>query len=187
MLQSPLQISYRNMEPSAAVEARIRKKVESLQKFYNRLVGCHVMVEAPHRHHHQGKIYHVRIEATLPGAELVVNRDPAEDHSHEDVFVAIRDAFRALKRQMQDYARSHFDPRQKSHLQAHVSPQSARVAKLFPLQNYGFLETPDGREVFFHRHSVLNDAFERLDIGTEVYFHEEAGEKGPQATTVCLP
>ncbi len=69
MLQGPLQISFRNMEPSPAIEEKIRKKVEHLQKFYHRLIGCHVMIEAPHRHHHQGKIYHVRIEATLPGAE----------------------------------------------------------------------------------------------------------------------
>lgn len=186
MLQGPLQISFRNMEPSPAIEEKIRKKVEHLQKFYHRLIGCHVMIEAPHRHHHQGKIYHVRIEATLPGAELVVNRDPAENHAHEDVLVAIRDAFRALKRQMQDYARSHFDPRQKSHLQSHNSAATARVARLFPAEDCGFLQTPEGREIFFHRNSVLNDAFNRLEVGSEVTFHEEAGEKGPQATTVHL-
>jgi cold shock CspA family protein len=99
----------------------------------------------------------------------------------EDLYVAIRDAFDAARRRLEDYA-----GRQRGAVKSHEERHRARVSRLFPEEGYGFLATPDGREIYFHRHSVLHPGFDRLAIGTEVRFVEESGEKGPQASTVAI-
>lgn len=193
----PLQISFRNMKVSDVVDARIREEVAKLETFYKGIMHCRVVVELPHRHHKSGDLYHVRIDMTVPGAELVVKREPslhatvrqsdAEKHvksyeadaAHKDVFVVIRDAFKEARRQLQDYAR-----RTRGQTKAHVPQPSARVSRLFPEEGYGFLRTSEGSEIYFHKNSVLNDAFNGLTIGTRVTFSEEMGEKGAQASTV---
>lgn len=101
----PLDISFRNMDPSEAVEARVREKAAKLGRLYNRIVGCTVVIEAPHRHHHKGKIYSVHIDISVPGKDLVVDRAKPQDHSHEDVYLAVRDAFNAAERRLEDHAR----------------------------------------------------------------------------------
>lgn len=178
-MQLPAQISFRGMEPSDAVEAKIRDRIAKLDRFYDRIMACRVVVESPHRRHHQGKLFHVRVDLTVPGGELAVTREPAEHHAHEDVFVAIRDAFEAAQRQLEDYAR-----RQRGDLKTHEGLPTGRVSKLSPDEEYGFIETRDGVEFYFHKHSVLDKAFDHLTVGTEVEFVEEQGEKGPQASTV---
>lgn len=100
ILQTPLQITVRNIEHSDALETRIRDKTQKLEEFCKHIMSCRVVVEAPHKHHHQGKQFNVRIEIGVPGNEIVVNRD-----HHEDVYVALRDAFNAAKRQLEDYVR----------------------------------------------------------------------------------
>jgi ribosomal subunit interface protein len=104
-MQIPLQISFRNMDPSPAVEERIRKKAAKLERFHDRIIGCTVVVEAPHRHHHKGKLYSVRVDISVPGKDVVVDRAKPGDHAHEDVYVAIRDAFNAATRRLEDQAR----------------------------------------------------------------------------------
>ena len=180
-MQMPLQITFLHMEPSAAMESRIRERVAKLEHYYDRIMGCRVVVEAPHRHHHQGKIFHVRIDLTVPHGEIVVNREAGEDHAHEDVFVALRDAFDAMQRQLQDHARQ-----QRGAVKVHEAPPSGRIARIFREQGYGFIETVDAREVYFHRHAMVNGDFAKLEVGTHVDFVEEAGEQGPQASTVRL-
>ncbi|MBI3782570.1 MAG: ribosome-associated translation inhibitor RaiA [Deltaproteobacteria bacterium] len=103
-MQLPLQVTFRGMEPSAAVEQRIRERSEKLNRYHDRIISCRVVVETPHRHHHQGKLFHVRIDLTVPQHELVVNREP-EHKPHEDIYVAIRDAFDAAQRQLEDLSR----------------------------------------------------------------------------------
>ena len=93
--------------------------------------------------------------------------------------MAIRDAFNAAGRRLQDYAR-----RQSGVVKVHEPVAQGRVTKIFPEEGYGFLETPDGREIYFHGHSVLQPGFDHIAVGTEVRFAEELGEKGPQASTV---
>ena len=101
----PLQITFRGMEPSEAIAADIRQRAAKLDEFYDRVTSCRVVVEVPHRHHHHGKLYHVRVEVIVPGRELVVSRAPGEHHAHEDAHVAIRDAIDAVARQLADYVR----------------------------------------------------------------------------------
>ena len=104
-MQVPLQISFRSMDPSPAVEAIIREKADKLDRYFGRIVSCDVSVEAPHRHHHKGKLYKVRIDIGLPGKDVHVNQEGPQDHAHEDVNVAVRDAFDAAVRQLEDHAR----------------------------------------------------------------------------------
>lgn len=201
-MEIPLQITFRNMPPSQAIEDNVREKVSKLEGFYDRIMSCRVIVEAPHRHHRKGKAYEVRIDLTVPGGELVINRapkrlkaadsrlaepeatlieshEPTKHAAHADVYVAIRDAFNAAGRKLQDHAR-----RRSGAVKLHEGPPRARVARLFPEEGYGFLETPEGREIYFHSNSVLQPGFDHLEVGAEVHFAEEQGEKGPQATTV---
>ena len=180
-MQIPLQIGFRGMPSSEAIEARVRARAAELERFHDRITGCRVMIEAPHRRHHRGKLFHVRIDVTVPGKELVVSREPADHHAHEDVYVAIRDAFDAAQRRLQDHARG-----ERGAVKTHVSRPHARVSRLFPDEGHGFLETPDGREIYFQRQSVLGDGFEALEVGTAVEFAEDAGEQGPRASTVYL-
>ena len=126
-----------------------------------------------------GNLYEVRVDITVPGEEIVVTREPSPHTEYRDIHVALRDAFDSARRQLEDYVR-----RRRGAVKALDTAPHARVSKLVPLEGYGFLQTPDGREVYFHRHSVLHEAFDRLEIGTEVAFVEEAGKKGPQASTV---
>lgn len=108
------QITFRNMPSSNAIEGHILEKIDKLNLFYDRIMGCRVVVEAPHRRHHKGKLYHVRVDMSVPGGELVVNREPSKDGAHEDVYVAIRDAFVAAERQLKDYVH-----RQRGEVKAH--------------------------------------------------------------------
>jgi cold shock CspA family protein len=180
-MQLPLQVSFRHMDHSEAIEALVREKAAGLDKFASHIMSCRVVVGPAGKHHAQGNLYEVRIDLTVPGEEIAVTREPSEHTEHRDIHVALRDAFDAARRKLEDYVR-----RRRRAVKSHEVPPHGRVARLFPQEDYGFIETADGREVYFHRHSVLREAFDRLQIGTEVTFDEEEGRKGPQASTVRL-
>jgi ribosomal subunit interface protein len=93
------------MDPSEAVEERIRAKAAELERFSDRITSCHVTVAAPHKHRHQGNVYAVHIEIHLPGKTIAVGRDRPQSSAHQDVYVAVRDAFDAASRQLEDYVR----------------------------------------------------------------------------------
>lgn len=112
-MQLPLEIVFHNMDPSPAVEEEIRRRAKKLERFAEDIVSCRVAVEAPHKHHRHGRLFHVSIDLRLPGREIVVNRDPAQHHAHEDVYVALRDAFDAARRRLQDTVRKHRDVRKR--------------------------------------------------------------------------
>jgi len=101
----PLEIVFHQLDRSPAVEDAVRERVAKLERIAPDITSCRVTIEAPHKHHHQGNLYAVRVDVRYPGSELVVNRSPSADHAHEDVFVALRDAFKAARRQLQDYQR----------------------------------------------------------------------------------
>jgi cold shock CspA family protein/ribosome-associated translation inhibitor RaiA len=176
---TPMQITFRHMDSSAELEARIQEKAAKLEEFGGELMGCRVVVEPMGKHHHQGNLYDVRIDLTVPGEEIAVTQEASQHPEYKDVLIAIRDAFDSARRQLEDYVRR----RRGSVKQLDTAPH-ARVTKLFPIEGYGFLQTLDGREIYFHKNSVLNQAYADLKIGAEVVFIEEQGEKGPQASTV---
>ena len=105
-MELPLQITWRNLDRSPAVEADIRTRAEKLNEFHDRIVSCRVVVEASHRHHHKGNLFRVRIDVKVPERELVITRDPADEHAHEDLYGTVRDAFDAMSRQLKDTASS---------------------------------------------------------------------------------
>jgi ribosomal subunit interface protein len=175
-MQLPLEITARDVSLSGAIEADIQERADKLNVFYDRIMRCRVILEGVTHHHRKGGPYNVRIYMTVPGGELVINRQ-----TDQDLYVAIRKAFDAAGRRLEDYAR-----RQRGDTKTHTPVPYARVSKLFPEVGYGFLETPDGLEVYFHRNSVLDPGFDRLHIGMQVRFTQEMGEKGPQASTVTI-
>lgn len=176
-MKLPLQVVFRNMDASVAVEMKVRERAGHLDKFYSHIMSCRVIIEAHHKHHQQGNLYHVRIDVKVPDAEIVASREPGLHHAHEDVYVAVRDAFDDMRRRLEDYAR-----RQRGHVKSHELPPHGHISELYP--GYGKIEADDGRYVYFHRNSVLDTDFDKLDIGFEVRFVEEAGDLGPQASTV---
>ncbi len=178
-MKLPLQITFRNMEKSTAMEADVRVKAEKLDEFCAEIMSCRVMVESHHRHHHEGNQYHVRIDLTVPGAELVARREPSAHHAYTDVYVAIRDAFDNMRRQLEDYAR-----RRRGEVKHHQEPSHGHISEINREQGYGRIATSDNREIYFHSHSVINAKFAQLDVGVEVSYAEEQGEQGPQASTV---
>jgi ribosomal subunit interface protein len=182
-MQVQPQVSYRHTEPSDALNTLIKSKTQDLERFYDRITGCHVFIDRESHHHRKGMGAHfrVRLELTVPREVLVVGRDPKRRTSHEDAFVAVNEAFHAMRRQLQHYV-SRFRGKAKTH----VLPPHGLVTRLFYQDGYGFLETTDEREVYFNRASVLNGGFDRLELGDEVRFSEEPGEEGPQASTVEL-
>jgi ribosomal subunit interface protein len=178
-MQVPLEIVFHNIDKSDAVEAAIRERAGKLEQFADKIVSCRVTVDAPHKHHRHGKLYRVSIDVHIPGAHVNVSRAPTEHHAHEDVFVSIRDAFDATRRQLQDHLRV-----ERGKVKLHEGPPHGKIVELVRDQSFGRIETPDGREVYFHRNSLVNADFDKLETGAAVWFSEELGDRGPQATTV---
>ena len=180
-MQLPLQITFRDVEASDAIEARIKENTDRLERFYDRITGCRVVVASSTRRGHKGRLYQIGIDLTVPGGEIVVNRDPGQNRAHEDVYVAIRDAFRAAKRQLEDHVR-----RQSGHrTKAHPAPHYGQVARIFDAEGYGFIATPDRGDIYFHRNAVVEGGWEKLDVGVPVRFTEAMGEEGPHALNVA--
>lgn len=180
-MQIPVQVTFRDMPPSGAIEAYIRKHAAKLETFSPRITGCHVVLEAPHKHQQTGRHYRVRIDLTVPGSEVVVSRTPEDDTNNEDAYAAVDEVFDRLVRRLEDYVR-----RQRGDVKPREEPyRDGRVSKLWSYEGFGFIEA-DGDEVYFHRNSVLHQAFDRLKVGSTVRFVEEMGDKGPQASTVTV-
>ena len=102
-MKLPLQITFRNFNHSDSLESVIQQKAQKLEQFSDQITSCRVVIEEDHKHHHKGNLFHVRIDITVPGEEIVVSREPQADHSHEDPYVTVRDAFDAARRQLEDY------------------------------------------------------------------------------------
>lgn len=175
-MQIPLQITVRDVPQSEAVEARIRQKVGKLDEFFDHIISCRVVLEAPHRHKHQGKQYTLRIDISVPGHEIVVNRD-----HHEDVYVALRDGFDAARRQLEEYV-----SRIRRDTKTHVPERVGHVLRLSPDEGIGIIAAPDGSELYFDRGNVVSPRFEQLKEGDEVKFIEEIAGEGAQAKRVSI-
>ena len=104
-MQIPLQVTFKGVERSDAVEAKVRERAEKLERFAEHIISCRVVVERATHRHHKGDVYHVRVDVTVPGGELAATRDPERSNSHEDVYLAVRDAFDAMRRQLLEFVR----------------------------------------------------------------------------------
>jgi len=168
------EIAVRDLELSEKQRAVIEEMADRLTGFYDRVTSCRVAAEVLHRRMHEPVEYRIRIDVTVPGSELLVSR-----HSGPDLLSAAQQAFEAARRRLQDHARV-----RRGSVKTRAELPHARVTKLFPTEGYGFLETADGREIYFHANSVLNGGFDRLNVGARVRFAETMGRDGPQASTV---
>ena len=175
-MKIPMQITLRNVDHSDALEAHIREKAKKLESFFEHIVSCRVVVDMPHNHKHQGKPFNIRIDIGVPGREIVVNRD-----RHEDVYVALRDAFDATRRQLDDYVQ-----RMRGETKHHQAEYIGEVVRLFPEDGCGFILRDNGDELYFHRDNVVSPTFGQLNVGDEVKFIEELAAEGPQAKRVSI-
>jgi cold shock CspA family protein len=176
------QVNFQNLERSEAVEKDILGKIEHLQKFHPRLVGCRVVVDAPHRDKRKGRIYEVRIDLSVPGNDISVTREAGVNHAHEDIYVAIRDSFDAAKRLLEDRVRKMDAYRTKRHPEV----RHGRLARIFKEDGYAFIECEDGHEVYFDRDSMTKDVCPRLEVGNNLRFKQLDGDKGPYGVQVSL-
>jgi len=152
------------MDRSDHIEALILEKAGRLDKIYDRITSCRITVEIPHKSHSKGNEHEVTIDIAVPEKKIVVNRTASGPERSSDIaMIAFNDTLEAAKRQLEDYAR-----KRRGHVKIHEEPQpAARITQLFADEGYGFLETYDGREIYFHSNYV-----------------EQSGEDGPQASTV---
>ena len=196
-MQVPLIVTFDGLSQSDWIEADIRKRVAKLETYCPDIMSCHVVVAVPHRHHETGNRFSLRIDLTVPGDEIAVNRasnlhgsrkDLAEQEwvkqfdvegMRTDLKLVIREAFDIARRRLQDYAR-----KRRLAVKTHAEVPHGRVIEWIPEEHRGAIAAPDGHEIYFHENSVLGTGLKRLRVGAEVAFVEERGDKGPQASTV---
>lgn len=171
----PLEITIRDIEHTPAIDGKIRQKAEKLEQICDRITYCRVVVDAPQKNQHQGKLFQVNIEVDVPGKVLIVNN---HSHRNEDLYVGIRDSFNAMKRQLEDYAQ-----KIRGDKKSHTPQLTGRIVRLF--DDYGFIEAPNGNEYYFHEANV-NGNFKDLELGQAVRFTELAGGDGLQANHVIV-
>jgi len=172
-MQIPLEVSARRLDLTPALEAELRERAGKLDHLYTRLTSCRIALERPSFHHNEGGPYRVRLDLTVPGGELVANKEA------ETLDAALNDAFEAAERQIKDFVE-----RRRGMIKAGPSARHGTVLRLFRDQGFGFLTDEDGSEIYFHRNAVLDPGFERLEVGATVRYAVEQGFEGPQATTV---
>ncbi|MEO7163874.1 MAG: HPF/RaiA family ribosome-associated protein, partial [Bdellovibrionia bacterium] len=184
-MEVPLRLTFKNLDPSNAVASHVRELLDRLAKFYPRIVSCLVIIEVPHRNHQKGNLFLIHIILNIPGGELAIKQHQKLAVANQDIYVAIHEAFDRAKRGLDEHNQI-----QNRQIKKHSSPYSrGHVARLLTNEegdyenDYGFLETEDGRDIYFHRHAVLGKNYDQLEIGTEVRFIEEQGDLGPQAST----
>ncbi len=185
-MKVPLEVTYRGVEKSDAIDTLINEKVGKLEEMCDYINSCHIAIEKPHDRPRHGSPYRVRLDITVPpGHELVAENNQAAGNQYEPLDVAVREAFDAARRQLRKLTKRQHESDKAQTNEAHE--MTALVVRIFRDQGYGFLKTPDtGEEVYFHRNSVLLDDFDRLEVGTGVHCFVEQGEKGPQASTVKI-
>lgn len=174
----PLQITYRDVHPSPAIAEHCQRRTDKLDTLFDRITSCRVAIEAAKKNTLDGRHYRVRIDLTLPGVELVAGKHHA-DVEDSDLHIAMDRSFDEAERLVRDHA-------DKVRVHRRNGSPHGRVLRLFRDRGYGFLESIDAREIYFHENSVLHGKFHALQIGSQVRYAEEDGDKGPQASTVEL-
>ena len=178
----PVKVVYRNLLPQykEGIQGEVRLLSGKLDKFHPDIISCRIVVEMPHKHHHEGNLFRATITLNVPDKQIVVSREHPLSQIRENIYVAVRRAFEDAIRQLEEY-----DLVKSRGVKDHDLIPNGVVSKLFARQGYGFIEGSDGREIYFHKNSVL-DGFNKLKLGIAVRFEEEEGEKGPQASTVKI-
>jgi len=169
-----VQVTIRDIPHSIALEDHVHKKAQKLDHFYQHIQMCRVVIDQTQKHKHQGKLFSVRIDLAVPGKNLVVNRK-----KNEDIYVAIRDAFDAIERQLESYSR-----RQRGHVKCHQEINKGIVARTFPDEGYGFIRGIDGTEYYFSASNVSHPDFDHIHVGDSVEFLTKIADEGLQANRI---
>lgn len=179
----PVEISYRDVPKTPALEDLIREKCAKLEEVCDYISSCRVTVEQPEKHQRSGRPYRVRLEVSVPpGHRVVVDHEPVKVDRGTSVETDIRHAFGVAMRELKK-----LKERQRREVKVHEERRTeAVVTRVLAEQGFGFLETTDGRQIYFHRNSVANEEFERLQPGMGVHYVEEQGQNGPQAVAVWV-
>lgn len=180
-MNSEPHIVYRGFGPSEALTERICQELDELERISDRITACRVVLELPHRHKRHGKHFLIKVELFMPGKVLTIDRDPPEHDNFEDAYAALNETFTKARRLLLDYTRV-----RRGHTKHHEEPEVGVVTQLFGDRDFGFLRSPDGHDVYFHRNAVLHEGWDRLEVGSRVTWTEEQGNEGPQASTVRL-
>ncbi|MFP4563654.1 MAG: HPF/RaiA family ribosome-associated protein [Spirochaetia bacterium] len=180
-MQIPLELQFKKIKRIPELEDYIRLRVDKLDHFCDHISSCRIIVDKPQEHLDSGSPYRVRIDVTVPpGHELVSRREPGNGEMHEELKTVIADTFNGMERQLKK-----LNQQQRGEVKEHPQQQvTGIVRKIFPEEGYGIIESIEGRDVYFHRNSVLHGDFERIEIGTGVNFMQELGDEGLQASTV---
>ncbi len=175
------EITFRNVIKSDAVEALILDKIAKIEKICDHLVSCRVAVEKRHEHQQKGRPYRVRIEMTAPPNHvLTVKKDSTNGDKRAGLSQVVRNAFDAAFQRVKKLTEQ-----QQGKVKRHPHQETAAfVNQIFKPEGYGFLKTLDGREIYFHRNSVVHADFDEIAAGDGVRYAQKMGEKGPQATAV---
>jgi len=182
-MQVPVTLTFRNVHKNAALEDLVHRQAAKLERACDHIVSCRVAVEKPQEHQTSGNSFRVRLDVTVPPEhELVVKREAGEGDLHEQLPTVIRRAFGAMRRQLRKLVE-----KQHGDIKAHPEQEMRGVVtRLFREQGYGFIKGLGGEEVYFHKNSLPENDFDRLEIGAGVRWVEQAGDKGPQASTVRI-
>jgi cold shock CspA family protein len=182
-MQVPLELSFRDVQKTDDIESLINSKVDDLERICDNIISCRMAVEKPQEHQKSGNPYRVRINLRIPpGKEIVITRNSGEGDMHAPLEAIIRDAFSTASRELQELM-----DRLRQDVKQHPDQEmSAIVEEVNPDEDYGFLRSLEGRRIYFHANSVLNNDFDRVEVGTGVRFVSELGDKGMQATTVQI-
>lgn len=182
-MDQPLEVVFRNMRPSQEIEAQVEKHIAKLEKIFQKIVSCRVAIELPNKKEKTDDVPNVHIELHVPGKTLIVRRDhhAKERHQKPNVTTALHDAFEAIALQLKDYKE-----RLQREVKDHPAPLRARISNLRRDRDFGFLTTSEGKELYFHRNSVMNGDFAALKDGDVVQYVEGAGDTGPTASKVWL-
>ena len=178
-MQTQPTVSFDGVAVDDAVRDAAFAHVDKLETFCRDIVGCHVVLSQPHRHPRRGRLWSVRVDLVVPGVDIIVNRTHCRDQAHEDPLVALRDAFDAAQRRLEEHVRE-----RRGQVKAHVPHDEGRILRVLPDGGYGFIATADGREIYFHGHALSECGLCELAAGTPVRFTVEDGDDGPQATWV---
>ncbi len=177
------EITFRNVEHKENTRGYVQERIDKLEKICDYISSCRVAVEKPQKHQQSGGAYRVRVDLTVPPSrELVASKEPGQGNIHDSLLATIRSAFDAIERQLKE-----LKAKQRNEIKRHPEQEmEAIVEKILHDQEFGFLKTIDGRQIFFHKNAVLNDDFDRLKEGDGVNYTESFGDKGPQASTVSI-
>jgi cold shock CspA family protein/ribosome-associated translation inhibitor RaiA len=180
-MDTELDIIFRNMDKSEALENMIREKAAKMEQFFPHIIDARVICEMPHWSQVHAQDFHMTIEVNVPGNKLVVSRDPGKEERHKHAEGVVKDSFEAMYKQLKSESR-----KMSGDVKSHELPPQGIVIRKFPEQDYGFIRMNDGRELYFHRNAVVNPDFDELEIDqpVRVDYVQNESPQGPQATTI---